>query len=269
MNRARAWAKSTGAPWYESCSETAPVVMFDPYMTEDGPRHGNFIDDSYAAAVADPHWANRLKKAHPKRDALPVSHRANAKELDSCTSSDALLLNVMCYPTARTHLGELLDEPGLPEFGVGGAIPLRSNLTLTADRSELDLIIRKDRGAISLIVEAKLTERGFTRKPRSVVERYASFEMVFEMDGLDQEDGYVLDYQLIRSLLAAHYHKAKFVLIHDARRSDLRKRYDSVLQAVRDRRLLVRSSVLTWQELAKGCPPALQWFLREKYGIVG
>lgn len=112
-----------------------------------------------------------------------------------------------------------------------------------------------------MIVEAKLTERDFTNKARSVVERYASFEAVFDVSALDQEGDEIADYQLIRNLLAAHYHEVRFVLLHDARRSDLRRRFDSVIQAIRLRDLVDRSRALTWQELAHQCPTELQEFL--------
>jgi hypothetical protein len=136
-----------------------------------------------------------------------------------------------------------------------------------ADRSEIDLGFRGDRGSLSLIIEAKLTERDFTNKERSIVERYADFATVFEPAGLRQAGDEVGDYQLIRNLLAAHYHGARFALLYDERRSDLRDRFHRVIAAVRSRSLVARCRAVTWQELAAVTEPELREFLEQKYGI--
>jgi len=267
IQRARSWAGTVGAPWYESLSGTAPVMIFEPYQTAAGPRHGNFIDASYLAALADVHWAVRLNKPHPRRGALPPDRGSAAKELDSCTSSDALLINVMCHPGSGPAVAKVLGADGPPELGIGGAVPLRSGSGLVADRSEIDLGFRGDRGSLSLIVEAKLTERDFTNKERSIVERYADFAAVFEPAGLRQTADEVGDYQLIRNLLAAHYHGARFVLLYDERRSDLLERFDHVIAAVRPKSLVARSRAVTWQELSVVGEAELREFLEQKYGI--
>lgn len=269
IERARAWAETVGAPWYESLSSTAPVVVFEPYVLDHSPRHGNFNDAAYFSILEDPHWAARLSKPHPRRNALPGDRGARARELDSCTSSDALLLNIMCHPRGRVAIAEALEVEGPPEFGVGGAIPILEGSTVVSDRSEIDLAFRGDRGSFSLIAEAKLTERDFTSKSRSVVERYAGLEAVFDVELLQHDGAEIADYQLIRNLLAAHYHKSRFVLLHDRRRPDLCERFDFVLRAVRPTGLVARSRAIAWQEIARHCPPDLQEFLAQKYGIDG
>jgi hypothetical protein len=71
----------------------APVVCYEP----DGKTHGNFLPQTYRAIFANPLWARRLAKAHTSaRTALPRNERGFWSELDSCNSSDALLMNVFC-----------------------------------------------------------------------------------------------------------------------------------------------------------------------------
>ncbi len=76
-----------------------------------------------------------------------------------------------------------------------------------------------------------------------------------------------LSYQLIRNVLAAHATGARFCVIHDARRPDLREAWFAIMSSVRDAALRTRCQVLTWQELAALLPPGLRAFLAEKYGI--
>src|SRR5215467_3396729 len=86
-----------------------PVIVYSPEM--DGKRHGNFITSSYTEMLKRPQWARRLEKVHAQgKRALPRADRA-WKELDSCTSSDALLMNVFCY----------CPRPAFPPAGTGGA----------------------------------------------------------------------------------------------------------------------------------------------------
>src|SRR5882724_4861951 len=69
-----------------------PSICYLP--SENGSRHGNFLSESYCAIERNPTWRKRLKKAHSQaRIALPREDRA-WKELDSCNSSDALLMNI-------------------------------------------------------------------------------------------------------------------------------------------------------------------------------
>jgi len=122
--RAKDFAGTPGVASYESLG-ASPTILFaaDPGKF----RHGNFIDDSYRAILANPPWVERLGKSHSQRHALPEDRRADAKELDSCNSSDALLMNYFCYPAAAAQIFERLPPSlptGRPEFGVAGSVPL-------------------------------------------------------------------------------------------------------------------------------------------------
>ena len=81
---------------HQVSSGEAPVVCYEP----DGCAHGNFLPETYAAITANAAWSKRLKKVHTSgRTSLPRNDRGFWAELDSCNSSDALLMNVFCYPS--------------------------------------------------------------------------------------------------------------------------------------------------------------------------
>src|SRR5216684_1597360 len=105
-----------------------PVVVYQ--ASPCGREHGNFIAASYRALLRHPEWRRRLMKVHSQADrALPKSD-CIWKELDSSMSSDALLMNIFCYPgvTKRRELSLLLGtEIGdVPEFGFRPRVPLNS-----------------------------------------------------------------------------------------------------------------------------------------------
>ena len=166
---AKCFATAKGLTHYESRGGT---VLFPGDAATS--RHGNFNDDGYAAILANAKWAERLKKPHSQRRALPPDRRDDAKELDSSNSSDALLMNCFCYPGAAERI---LEEclPSIPteqvEFGVAGKVPLRDG---SFDRTELDM------RAGEVIFESKLTEADFTSKRRKVVEAYRDLLDVFD-----------------------------------------------------------------------------------------
>ncbi len=86
--RAKRYAAAHGVTCYESLG-VSPTIVFPGDAAN--LRHGNFIDESYAAILASPTWAKRLGKAHRQRHrALPEDRRGDAWELDSSNSSDAL-----------------------------------------------------------------------------------------------------------------------------------------------------------------------------------
>ena len=258
---AKRYAESHSLPCYLSLGRNNPVVLFLP--NQEPLRHGNFLDASYRAICRDPDWARRLEKAHSQRKALPTGRRAKAMELDSCTSSDALLMNVFCYPGVFQHdpLAHLLGlstaaHPKL-DFGFNPRVPRRDS----GRDTEVDLRVE------DLLIEAKLTETGFTDKSIEVVERYCDFQAVFERSNLPTLDGQYRHYQLLRNVLAAHHLDFRFKLICDERRDDLIDAMSCVVSAVGDPELRARCDVVTWQEVARCVPEALQSFLLEKYGI--
>ena len=151
----------------------APVIVYSP---ENG-RHGNFFDPAYTAIVARPTWERRLRKAHAQaRRALPKAERTWC-ELDSSTSSDALLMNIFCTPRVaesaalRNALG--VEGDAAPEFGWKARVPLASG---RFDRTEVDMRFG------SLLVEAKLTEGNFQTRAAAIVEGYRDLEVVFDRD---------------------------------------------------------------------------------------
>lgn len=238
----------------------APVIVYAP--DDDGKRHGNFLDSSYAAILKRPEWARRMEKIHPQgRRALPTADR-RWRELDSSMSSDALLMNIFCCPgvcgdrTVDSVLGTEIRD--VPEFGYKARVPLLNGKT---DRTEVDMRLG------GLLVEAKLTETDFQKKHRSAVESYRDFGSVFDAKTLPRSGDLYLSYQLIRNVLAAHASRASFCVIADARRPDLLEAWRSIMRCIIHAELRTRCKVLTWQELSIVLPPRLQTFLEAKYGI--
>lgn len=239
---------------------SVPVLVYEP---DDDGRHGNFLDQSYVAIRSNPGWRRRLEKVHPQgRASLPKMERRWC-ELDSCTSSDALLMNVFCYPgtlrltSVRLLLG--LSDDSEAEFGIRARVPLASG---AGDRTEVDMRVS------DLLVEAKLTESDFQKRSKIVVEAYRDFRTVFERKLLPQTTDEYFRYQLIRNVLAAFATGCSFSVLLDARRPDLREQLYGVLSAVKHAQMRVRCKVLTWQELCEVLPKKLQTFMDEKYGIV-
>ncbi len=243
---------------HESTFGVTPSVL---YQDADG-GHGNFLPASYRRICAHPEWKRRLLKRYSSSRRVARSLDRTRRELDCANSSDALLMNVFCYPGVlkRKQVCDLLGiEHGLnPEFGVRPNAPLING---HVDRTEVDMSVGE------LFVEAKLTESGFQSARRDLVCRYADFEAVFETEDLPSSNGKYYSYQLIRGVIAAHHRQRRFVVLCDGRRADLVEAWYHVLRAVRSAELRSRLALLTWQELAATLPGTLQTFLRDKYGI--
>ena len=235
-----------------------PAVVF---QASDDRRHGNFLPPSYRAILKNPEWRRRLAKPHPQSKSLPSAGRRWC-ELDSCNSSDALLMNVFCFPGVASSLQLLhllgAEADGPPQFGYRARVPL---LQGRFDRTEVDMRLG------NLLVEAKLTEGDFQRKSKAALVCYRDFAEVFYRRQLPQQLNCYLSYQLIRNVLAAHATGFSFCVLSDARRPDLLEAWFQVMQAIRPAELRVRCKVLTWQELAIMLPQKLQQFLEEKYAI--
>jgi hypothetical protein len=171
--RNREWAR--GRAHVQSYGDDPRVVY---YPLED--KHGNFYGPTYQAILARPKWAGRLKKVHTGSRALPRwvdDPKRKWCELDSCMSSDALLMNVFCTPgvvesaAVRRMLGVEAEVP--PDFGWKAKVPLASGLF---DRTEVDMRWG------DLLAEAKLTEPDFQTRKAEVVEAYRDFEVVFDRE---------------------------------------------------------------------------------------
>ncbi len=231
------------------------------YHDEEG-KHGNFLPASYRAICAHPEWRKRLEKAYTGSRWVPRSWERQRRELDCANSSDALLMNVFCYPKVLLRpeiCGMLGIEPGLmPEFGYRPRIPLTNG---RGDATEIDMKLG------NLLVESKLTETGFQTAPYRLVLRYRDLHEVFNTDELPQTEEVFSGYQLIRGALAAYSTGGSFLLLCDARRTDLIECWFNIVRAVRSCDLRCRLKLLTWQEIARAVPPTLRRFLYEKYGI--
>ncbi len=232
------------------------------YAADDEGGHGNFLRASYRRIVADPLWAARLKKSYTGVARVPRAGDRWRGELECSGSSDALLMNVFCFPGVLrkkpvcAHMGV---DPGLrPSFGVRADLPMRNG---EVDRTELDMALG------DLLVEAKLTEGGFGRASRERLLRYLDVAQVFDLEELPQTGGQFTGYQIIRGVMAALEGESRYLVLLDARRFDLQEICFRVLRAARVAEASSRFRLLTWQELAHGLPRSLQAFLTERYGI--
>jgi len=153
-----------------------PVIVYAP---EDG-LHGNFYPPAYSAISAHPDWVRRFDKIHTQCRSLPrpsIDPARKWRELDSCMSSDALLMSVFCTPevtaspAVRRMLG--LDTNSEPVFGWKARVPLKNG---RVDRTEVDMRWG------DLLVEAKLTESDFQIREAPLVETYRDLDEVFDLD---------------------------------------------------------------------------------------
>lgn len=247
-----------------------PTVLFRSFQSEGKERHGNFHDESCAEIVRRPDWASRLQKPHSGKgkSCFLECDAATACELDSCTSSDALAMNIFCHPSSPTNtaLARLFgfDHLPNPDFGFKANLPFLSG---QKEPRSTEIDVQFHSHTQTVLVECKLTELNFTFFTKEKVERYSGFAETFDVDRLLKDDCKFPYYQLIRNVLAARHCKAGFCLICDQRRPDLRVAFDEVVSAILDPNLRLRCSVVTWQQAADTLPIDLQTFLAEKYGI--
>jgi hypothetical protein len=258
--RAEKYAQSQSLEHALSYGEM-PVVCFAPGGDE--LHHGNFIGRSYKAIVSNPAWQRRLAKVHALGGrSLPALSRGLWMELDSCNSSDALLMNIFCHPGVSSNERVLavlgVEVEAEPRFGYKARVPFVSG---KLDRTEVDMRLGE------LLIEAKLTESDFQKAEKRVLEAYRDFHDVFEHEQLPQTEGHFLSYQLLRNVLAAHALGCSFCVLLDARRPDLTEAWYAVMRCVKPVELRTALKVLTWQELARALPSSLQAFLEVKYGI--
>ncbi len=240
---------------------TVPSIV---YSENEAGEHGNFLAASYKRILQQPGWKTRLAKVYTGSRFLPRKLDRTRRELECANSSDALLMNIFCYPgiLRRMAVCSLLGiEPALdPTFGFRPGIPLKNG---AQDRSEMDLKLGK------LFIEAKLTEGDFQTARCDLVHRYRDLESVFELDRLPMSKEKYRSCQLIRGALAAHEHAASFAVFCDQRRQDLIEDCFEIMSAVTSAELRCRLSVVTWQELSSVMPLKVRTFLLEKYGIAG
>ncbi len=257
--RSQQYAKRRGLTCRESVGNP-PVTCFQP--SEDGQSHGNFLPETYQNILRHDAWRWRLEKVHTQGRSSFARYERRLRELDSCNSSDALLMNIFCHPEtlAEPRVFDLLgvEYASIPEFGVKARVALQNG---RRDRTEVDMKLG------NLLVESKLTESDFQSRESEVVEGYRNLKDVFDRRRLPKRDGCYISYQLIRNVLAAHDMGCSFCVMLDARRPDLQAAWFEIMSCVRPVDLRTRCKVLTWQELAEALPAGLQDFLDEKYGI--
>jgi len=270
LRRAETFVTSQGLELhvYRSLGKV-PTVLFRPYESGGKPCHGNFHEDSFVAITHQPTWMDRLKKPHTggTRCFLDADAKA-AREIDSCTSSDALAMNIFCHPSNITNqsLARLFgfDQFSEPNFGFKANLPFAAG-GFEPRSTEIDLRLHSPTRTV--LAECKLTEASFTARHRAHVERYSNFTETFDVARLPQKGGQFLHYQLIRNVLAARHHEASFVLICDQRRPDLQEAFAEVVSVITDPLLRLRCSVITWQQIATTLPERMRTFLAAKYGI--
>ena len=232
------------------------------YQEDEEGNHGNFFPASYRRIAAKPEWARRLNKVYTASGRIMRGHERQRSELDCANSSDALLMNIFCAPgvTRAKRMVALLGlrSGEVPSFGVRVYTPLSAGYD---DRTEVDMQCG------DLLVEAKLGESSFQTARPELMDRYEQFETVFDVDRLPQTRGQFRSYQLLRGVLAAVHHDARFAVFCDARRPDLREDWFTVLAAVHSAELRSRMLLITWQEIAACLSKPLRNFLAMKYGI--
>ncbi len=200
--RSEAFARKYSLQYQLSYGE-APTVVFQPGAD----AHGNFLPETFQAIQKNVAWSRRLKKAHTaRRTSLPKLWDHRWCELDTCNSSDALLMNVFCCPETFADgrvTGMLgIDADARPEFGVRARVSMKEG---RSDRTEVDMVLG------NLLVEAKLTESDFQTAPKELMERYTEFAQVFAHKGLPRRNGRYEGYQLIRNVLAAQRRERRSV----------------------------------------------------------
>src|SRR6266581_7323151 len=178
--RAKTYAHAKALPHCLSYGEQ-PVVCFEAFGSK---LHGNFHPASYRGIRSNADWNARLAKVHTTaRRCLPPPQNRERAELDSCMSSDALLMTIFCHPAVlrRDAVGRLLgfELKCRPQFGLRARVPLVGG---RLDTTEVDMQIG------NLLVEAKLTESDFQRAEKTKVLRYRDFLAVFDEAALPQSE---------------------------------------------------------------------------------
>jgi hypothetical protein len=233
------------------------------YTAAENEVHGNFLSASYRRICATPQWRRRLEKVYTGSKRIPRRMDRRRQELDCANSSDALLMNVFCYPgvLTRTLVCSMLgvQRHTRPEFGFRPRTPL---LNGRFDRTEIDLRLG------DLLIESKLTENDFQTARPELIRRYRDFDELFEAELLLAANGVIRSYQLVRGVLAAFALKSSFCVLCDRRRPDLIEDWYRIISSVRSADLRCQLRTLTWQELASALSRVQQRFLEEKYGIV-
>jgi len=213
----------------------------------------NFLAKSYLQIEKNQDWLSRLQKAHQNVE--------GALEMKSSNSSDALLMNIFCHPKIGEWKGvrELFKVNEIkPIFGFKPGIPLKDG---QKDSTEIDLAFE------NIFAEAKLTESDFTQKDEHFVRNYQAVEEVFHFEKLPKKNEKILNYQIIRNILAAFHSDERHILLCDDRRGDLIRSYFDVVKCIKDVNVRQRCDIIFWQGIWKKVGKDLRELLSKKYGI--
>ncbi len=213
----------------------------------------NFNNKSYDSIQTNDNWKKRLEKRHSHFD-------DDTLEMQSSNSSDALLMNIFCYPKFRIWTGpsKLLgfDPNNEIEFGWN---PQFIN-EHSGHKTEIDLKIG------NIIFEAKLTESSFTTKNINKIRKYPDFKEIFDERNLIINDkNEVENYQLIRNILTAYKYNYRFLLLVDETRIDLIRSFAKTVFAIKVTELRKKMNFITWQELVNSCGKELKEYITIKY----
>lgn len=218
----------------------------------------SFHQKSWQAIQANPDYSIRTKKIHSN------TLTSGIYEMQSSNSSDALAMNIFCFPDFTKWEGVKkifrFETFTSIQFGFYPQVAKKSS----GDSTEIDVCLNN-----SVFCECKLTEEGFTQREKENVELYDNFEKVFHTNRLIQNENYYSNYQLIRNILAAYQHKCRFVLICDMRRPDLVKSFHQTTMCIKDDYIDLRTNceIIYWQDIARACGIELKQFLKVKYSI--
>ncbi|MDR1666633.1 MAG: hypothetical protein LBS03_02920 [Bacteroidales bacterium] len=220
----------------------------------------NFILESFDNIKRHPDWFIRIEKK--------LKDHPGVFEMQSSNSSDALLMNIFCYPD---FISENKFTENKMKFGW--------NPNFSYEKKKLEYLkkIGKDKefhfSEIDLkidnsIFEAKLTETDFGDKEIETVKRYDGFQCVFNEKLLSKtEDGLKYrNYQLIRYILAAFKDYLEFILLVDETRNDLIEDFENTKKSVKISEFQKKICYKTWQDLIRGCKAEkLRKYISERY----
>ncbi len=181
------------------------TVFFEPYIDKSGnTRHGNFCDASYNMIYKNPTWAGCLKKTLVHRNSLPLYKQSVASELDSSSSSSALLMNIFCYPDifSSARLFSMFGIDGLTAV-FNKHVPLQKKDGFH-ESVNIDMIMGDNR-----YISAALTQSGFSERRKEDMYLYSSFDDIFDSDALPQTSASFLGSNVLRSIMAGWVSSAK------------------------------------------------------------
>ncbi|MCH9662361.1 MAG: hypothetical protein K0U66_01715 [Gammaproteobacteria bacterium] len=227
-----------------------------------GKLEDSFIKESFDAIEKNPAWKERIDKTHSHFKGESV------KEMQSSNSSDALLMNIFCYPKLFKWKGVrdlfLENKIEIDDRKIDFGCKPNVSKGKEQEKTEIDMVIG------NTFFEAKLTESDFTSKEIEKVEKYDCLYGVFDKDKLPKhktDKNKYESYQIIRNFLAAHQGKKQHRLLCDERRGDLVRAYYEIVGAIKIDDFKEKVGVIFWQEIAKKCGEPLKTFLLEKYGL--